>query len=316
MNGKISISVAIAFGITFLSLFLIQNSFPEQSENNTYQQFFSSEFDPNMKKILIFGSSHIGHLNIDYINNIFSKNGKNIVVYNLAQNSDTPERRIKTLNDAIPINPKIVFYSVSYLEFEIIKHDEDIFPLDIQNNIKNSINKLEIDTINPKLNTLKIIRGFLKDIGLPQKPEPTIFPSEHVPFFPLGELQTTIANEGELRRDLLIKKPGDIIIEYPDNIQVNYFKEIIKELQNNDVQVVIFIAPLHKTYLENVPENTKNNFDRILNEVSNEFDVKIYDFSDTYADLPIWNNSDHVAYNDKSIVFSDDIAKMIMNEVG
>jgi len=315
MNEKIAISVVIAFGITFFSL-LVQNSSSEQSENNIYQQFFSSEFDPNMKKILFFGSSHLGHLNIDYINNIFSKNGKNMVAYNLAQPIDTPEKRIKTLNDVISLNPKIVFYGVSYLEFGIIKHDENIFPLDIQNNIKNSINKLEIDTINPKLITVKTIRGFLMDIGLSQKLEPTIFPSEHVPFFPLGELQTTIANEGELRRDLLTKNLGDILTEHQDKIQVNYFKEMIKELQNNDIQVVIFIDPLHRIYLENIPENTKNNFDRILNEVSNEFDVKIYDFSDKYADLPIWHNLDHVAYNEKSIVFSDDIAKMIMNEVG
>ena len=97
--------------------------------------------------------------------------------------------------------------------------------------------------------------------------------------------------------------------------QVRYFKEIIELLQKNDVQVIIFVLPQQKYFLDLVPEDDQAIFYASLEEIKNEFDIKIYDLSDDYADLNIWMDHNHVAYNKKSMIFSDDIYKIISKEM-
>ena len=48
-----------------------------------------------------------------------------------------------------------------------------------------------------------------------------------------------------------------------------------------------------------------------ISDIPKEFNVEIYDLSDDYADLNIWMDHNHVAYNKKSMIFSDDIYKII-----
>ena len=97
--------------------------------------------------------------------------------------------------------------------------------------------------------------------------------------------------------------------------QVGYLKEIIRLLQNNDTEVIIFVFPQQKYFLDLVPEDDKAIFYAGLEEIKSEFNVKIYDLSDNYAVLNIWMDHNHVAYNKKSMIFSDDIYKIIIKEM-
>ena len=67
-------------------------------------------------------------------------------------------------------------------------------------------------------------------------------------------------------------------------------------------------------YLDELPKSTKISLDNVLKSISEKYDVEIYEFEEKYADLEIWNNVDHVAYNNKSIIFSNQIAEMILKE--
>ena len=80
-------------------------------------------------------------------------------------------------------------------------------------------------------------------------------------------------------------------------------------------KVIIFILPQQKYFLDSVPEDDKAIFYASLEEIKSEFNVKIYDLSDDYADLNIWMDHNHVAYNKKSMIFSDDIYKIISKEM-
>jgi len=78
---------------------------------------------------------------------------------------------------------------------------------------------------------------------------------------------------------------------------------------------VIFKTPLHPFYHDIVPESEKNAFDSLLDNVTKEFNIKIYDFSEKYSEMQVWADTTHVAYNENSLIYSDDISKMIILEI-
>mgnify|MGYP000147058854 FL=1 len=49
--------------------------------------------------------------------------------------------------------------------------------------------------------------------------------------------------------------------------------------------------------------------------MTEEFEIKMYNFTNKYSDLNIWQNPTHVSYNMDAIIFSEDIANIIIQEV-
>lgn len=90
---------------------------------------------------------------------------------------------------------------------------------------------------------------------------------------------------------------------------------MINNLKMNGINVVLFTTPLHKIYLDELPNSEKQTFDEILERIKKGTNVKIYDLTDKYSDLPIWTNISHVAYNKNATIYSEDIAKIILGEI-
>jgi len=316
MNGKIVLSVLIAFIVTFGLLFTIQ--FMPKDSNNEIEKdsFFSQKFVPETNIAFLLGSSQIGHLNTTYIIDTITNDFDDYDLFNLAVNSDDPKERAESIDKIISLHPKIVFYGISYRDFETESSfdEKSILPdfrILVEDNIPN-----ELESINPQLITRRAIRDILNDTSIVMLPVYDIHPP-NTPFFSLGNLQTKIIDDDELQRQTLIilPSPKDLYIAPSNNEQVRFFKQIIHELQENKIKVVIFTTPLHKIYLNELNQESKDTFNKILNEVLNEFDVKIYNYTDKYSDLPVWNNLDHLAYNENSMMFSEDIAEMILLEI-
>ena len=78
---------------------------------------------------------------------------------------------------------------------------------------------------------------------------------------------------------------------------------------------MIFTTPLNKLYLDELSESTEKSLKYILNDISEKYGITIYEFEERYSDLNIWNNVDHIAYNNKSLIFSDEIAEMVLQEI-
>ncbi len=317
MNLKIVLGVFIAFVIVFGSLYLAIN-FLDKSERIDYKkEFFSSQLEANKDRILLLGSSHIGHLNMTHITKQILNKNSDFIVYNLADNGDSPKFRYDDLEEIISLKPKIVFYGISYRDFnqslELANSQTNDF--DIKNSIEEIIPK-EVKSINPQLLTRKAIRNILDDTGIIKKPTYEIKPP-NTPFFALGDLQTKISDQNDLQRQLLIvlPDPAKIQFDFKDNEEIEKFQSIINTLQDEEINVVLFTTPLNRIYLDELSESTKISFKDILKDISEKNRVKIYEFEEKYADLNIWNNLDHVAYNNKSIIFSDEIAKMILQEI-
>jgi len=280
-------------------------------------EFYSKKIESSVNKVFLLGSSHIGHLNMTYIIDYVSKNNPNYTVYNLGENGDAPKIRHQTLSKIIKLKPVMVFYGVSYRDFNVPSEttDPNVWNPDIKQYVSKNVPN-EFESINPQLLTRKAIRAFLNDTGIVKSPVYDIQPP-NTPFFALGKLQTRIVDNDELQRQMLIvlPPPSKIQISLEENEETVFFKKIIKELQENNITVVIFTTPLPKAYLDEVSELLDSSFQETLNEIVNEYEVKIFDFKNKYSNLNIWNNPDHVAYNENSIVFSKELAEIISEEI-
>ena len=191
MNGKIVLSVFIAFIVTFGLLFTIQ--FMPKDSNNEIEKdsFFSQKFDLETNRVFLLGSSHIGHLNSTYIIDTITNDFDDYDVFNLAVNSDNPKERAESIDKIISLHPKIVFYGISYRDFETESSfdEKSILPdfkILVEDNIPN-----ELESINPQLITRRAIGDVLNDISIVKAPVYDIHPP-NTPFISLSNLQTKI----------------------------------------------------------------------------------------------------------------------------
>ena len=321
MNKTILISILLALTFSFLIFYTFHEFFPPQKISDVKDHpFFAENKNSASEKILLLGGSGAVQLDSTMINQLLNKNYENHVFYNLAYNADTPKQRYKSINETIMLKPKLVLYGMTYFDLNgfywinTIKNPQPLPTIGL-----NPAALLAYDDpfleINPKETTLNFIRASFADADFfPEKSNR--FQLENAPFSFFDEYQTIIADDDDLKK--ISPEHVKIHVNQNESVtkeQVRYFKEIIELLQKNDVQVIIFVLPQQKYFLDLVPEDDQTIFYASLEEIKSEFDIKIYDLSDDYADLNIWMDHNHVAYNKKSMIFSDDIYKIISKEM-
>ena len=321
MNKTILISVLLALTFSFLIFYAFHESFPPQKVSDIKDHpFFVENKNSDSKKILLLGGSGAAQLDSTMINQLLSKDYENHIFYNLAYNADTPKQRYKSINETIMLKPELVLYGITYFDLNgfywinTIKNPQPLPTIGL-----NPAALLAYDDpfleINPKETTLNFIRESFGDTGFfPEKADR--FQLENAPFSFFDEYQTIIADDNDLKK--IRAESVKTHVNQNEAItkeQVRHLKEIIELLQNNDIKVIIFVLPQQKYFLDLIPEDDKAIFYASLEEIKSEFNVKIYDLSDDYADLNIWMDHNHVAYNKKSMIFSDDIYKIISKEM-
>ena len=321
MNKIILISVLIALTFSFLIFYTFHEFFPVQKTSDVKDHpFFAENKNSDSEKILLLGGSGAVQLDSTMINQLLNKNYENHVFYNLAYNADTPKQRYKSINETIMLKPELVLYGITYFDlngFYWVNTEKNTQPLPTIE--LNPAALLSYDDpfleINPKETTLNFIRESFGDTGFfPEKADR--FQLENAPFSFFDEYQTIIADDNDLKK--IRAESVKTHVNQNEAItkeQVRHLKEIIELLQNNDIKVIIFVLPQQKYFLDLIPEDDKAIFYASLEEIKSEFNVKIYDLSDDYADLNIWMDHNHVAYNKKSMIFSDDIYKIIIKEM-
>jgi hypothetical protein len=304
MNGRIGLVLLTVFIIVFSGLFYFNSIFSNISED----KFYSQEFDLSKKKILIYGSSHLVQLNSTYITEKIEDNSNEYSLFNMAENADTPKRRSLNVDKDLKIKPELIVYGIGFRDFNLLENEKeeskikliDIIPFDTT----------ELESLNPKLTTLEALRAIVIEVFT--KNEKSTVPYPNTSIFS-NRNQEIILNENELKKNN--ETFGKMLIPIEKNEQVEYFKLIIKKLKENNIKVIIILTPHHKIALDQIPENEKNNFYQILFNIEQELDVKIYDFTNKFSDLPIWRDTTHVAYNEKAIIFSHELSQIIIQEI-
>lgn len=215
----------------------------------------------------------------------------------------------------LALKPKIIVYGISYRDFEsktLIENDW-LRPDQLVGYI------LQIDTtpfqINPKLTTLQAIRDAVNDDELFASRRQMTIPN--TPFFPYHEDQLVIIPNAAINNMAGTTEGAGLFVETPEKTrQLVYLKKMIDVFSDNEIKIALFSAPLHQTYLADLPDTSKTNFSLILDDVAKNHDVKLYNYTSKYSQLNIWANTDHVAYNKMSMVYSEDIAQIILGEAG
>ena len=313
MNGKITLCVIISFFFTFTLLFSTNASSLDPTPSLFNYEFFTQEFEPDKKIIFLLGSSNVGQLNVTKINEIVSSQHRDHEIFNLAYNADTPKIRFNSIEETISLKPEYVFYGVSFIDFRSPTEKENIF--DIKFSFAQLLPNNTIEKFNPKFNTIEKIKETFVSTDLFPPPR-KFFSVPNTPFFEYNEDSTTILTEDELKRGLPLSGVYASEINLTDDHQeVQHFEKIISEFQKNNIKVVIFTTPVHNLYYNALSDSVKDDFNKLLERISNDYDVKIYDFSNEFGDMDIYWDLIHVSYNEKSLVYSESAAKIILKEI-
>ena len=326
MNGRIAGSLLVVFAIVFSFYFTLNAFFPMDNSDMLNDPFFSMEEDPENELAFLMGNSAVAQLNSTRVDQNVSKNFEEYTVYNVAYNGDTPNIRILNIDKLSALKPKIIFYGLSYDTFilsgmemnAIDKKNQSLLP-DPGYAFGQLIekNNQEYGPFNPKITILKAIRSTLDFTGLFPPTTANKIYLENAPFSYFAEYQRLIhTDSANLERYTSVEEIQNIKILYSEeNLKIQNFKEIIRKLQQQDTSVVIFLPPLHSTYLSNIQPDVNKKFEKIISDVEQEFNVTIYDFRDRYVDLPIWMDVTHIAYHPDSMIYSQEIADMILSEL-
>jgi predicted glycosyltransferase len=242
-----------------------------------------------------------------------SQNYDDHTVYNLSYNTDVPSKRQRTIDEIMELNPKIVFYGISDLEFRSVISTERLAlnaeHADIQNILLNTIGS---EFSNPQFISLQAIREIGQKIDMGKK-ESRLF-QPYTPFFEYHNEQFTIKNNNDIEIQFLKSKEEFVISSPSENKELSILKDMINKLQKRGIKVVLFTTPYHRVYLDSLNNEQKSSFDSILNELQKS-NMTIYRLDDKYADMPIWYNFDHISYTKNSIIYSEDIARLIISEI-
>ena len=332
MKRQIIFSVLISFLISFLLLVIFltyqyNNEHVDISDNtigdNTsfaFQKKFYAEIPQSSQKIFIIGSSQISWLNTTQIHNYLLKN-YDYQVYNLALSSDTPIQRLETIDLIIDAKPSLVVYGISPRDFQNVQQTTNIFetstifspsPHKIFNDLFDSFTnffKFNYDLFkSPKFVTLKAIRGTPKSTD-------ELIKLENTPFFSIGiDMRNTKSNL-ELKSTFIILPQFEKIESLEKNKHFSALKEIIKKTSESNIKVILLVLPQNKIYLDHMSNSDKESFNLILDEFQKKPNVTIYTLFENYKDHSIWHDIYHPAINQNTSFYSEDVAKMILQEL-
>jgi hypothetical protein len=293
---KIAFLMIISFIFSF-SLYFLFETFSDPHYTIGEPERYPIIFEFNSKIIVLEGTSQTYQVNATRINDYLESIHSDFYVYNFAGYGYLLET-----DDFKSISPAIILYGISYRDFYVEKENEDNV-LDINNLFTNIILEInnELGNKNPKALTLQIIR---KSIGNKE-----VFPE------PIDNI-INIASDDVLRTQVYYSDVNfHKITPYNENPNVKKLENIIKMNKDKGIKMIIFHPPFHKYYLDLISDESKENFKDIMDIISNKYDIKIYDLHEKYADLKIWSDLVHVAYNPDSMIFTDDISKIILEEI-
>ncbi len=315
MNKKIIFSLLLSMVITVIVLYYDMDLYLHIYDPN-WRGIASSVNNQDKPNIFIVGASNVYSINSTYIMDYLMKNDQNYDVYNLADMSDTPSHRLKSLEHIISLKPKIIIYGVSMTDFEkpYSRTDDEI-----------DKNETMMEILHPKksfTNILSYLTDYDTEEKFPRSPkEKTILflkyiirgpEYSHNPFInfktvPISDQSTLESYESEI---------GFRGIDVSDNNKEKIaLQQIINELQKNNIKVILFTAPYHKIFLNKVTNDDEVEFTSLLKNMTKQYDVNVYFIHRNYENLDIWRDPYHIAVNSRAGIYTDDIAKIIMSEI-
>ena len=313
MNYKIMFSVIFAILVVTVIFAFSTDLYIQVYDPNWHGIINSSKsVDSSKGKIFIVGSSNINAIDATSINEQLSNEQKNYLVYNLADQGDNPIRRASSIDNIISHKPEFVLYGVGLWDFQkpishLQSHSASDFLLQPGDFFK-SLFQDNIDLygygpgkifISPKDRSLTSVKYILRG------------PDQ--PYHPFIKFEPTPIHSNEKLVEVFGWPENNGLDVTEENKKIIALNQIIHKLQKNDIKVILFSYPHSKALYTFEPQDLKD-FQRMLNNKSNEFDIPIYSLHEKYVDLEIWRETLHVAIHPDAQIYTDDILKIILKE--
>ena len=313
MNYKIMFSVIFAILVVTVIFAFSTDLYIQVYDPNWHGIINSSKsVDSSKGKIFIVGSSNINAIDATSINEQLSNEQKNYLVYNLADQGDNPIRRAGSIDNIISHKPEFVLYGVGLWDFQkpishLQSHSASDFLLQPGDFFK-SLFQDNIDLygygpgkifISPKDRSLTSVKYILRG------------PDQ--PYHPFIKFEPTPIHSNEKLVEVFGWPENNGLDVTEENKKIIALNQIIHKLQKNDIKVILFSYPHSKALYTFEPQDLKD-FQRMLDNKSNEFDIPIYSLHEKYVDLEIWRETLHVAIHPDAQIYTDDILKIILKE--
>lgn len=313
MNYKIMFSVIFAILVVTVIFAFSTDLYIQVYDPNWHGIINSSKsVDSSKGKIFIVGSSNINAIDATSINEQLSNEQKNYLVYNLADQGDNPIRRAGSIDNIISHKPEFVLYGVGLWDFQkpishLQSHSASDFLLQPGDFFK-SLFQDNIDLygygpgkifISPKDRSLTSVKYILRG------------PDQ--PYHPFIRFDPTPIHSNEKLVEVFGWPENNGLDVTEENKKIIALNQIIHKLQKNDIKVILFSYPHSKALYTFEPQDLKD-FQRMLDNKSNEFDIPIYSLHEKYVDLEIWRETLHIAIHPDAQIYTDDILKIILKE--
>jgi len=314
MNYKIMFSIIFAILVVTVIFAFSMDLYIQIYDPNWHGIINSNKsMDSTKGKIFIVGSSNTYAINATSINEQLSNEQKNYLVYNLADQGDNPTRRLSSIDNIISHKPEFVLYGIGIWDFvkpisklqshsaiDFLLQPGDFFKSLFQDNIDlygYGQGKIFISPKDRSLTSLKyILRG----------------PDQ--PYHPFIKFEPTSIHSNETLVEDFGWPDNNGLDVTEENKKIIALNQIIHKLQKNDIKVILFSYPHSKALYTFQPQDLKD-FQRMLNNKSNEFTIPVYFLHEKYVDLEIWRETLHVAIHPDAQIYADDILKIILKEI-
>jgi hypothetical protein len=314
----LKLKIAFFFSVSILSAFLlliivqlpIYETKIMEDENFVYEKLVTDNQNFS-KSILLLGSSHVLTLNDTHIQQSLNEKFDNFHFINLGKNGDRPIKRVNDLDIILKEKPALVLYGVGFRDFSLLrpasetifKQPESLLP-DPKTFFRNNLFSLYVNLGNnfgflesPKIITLQTIRNELQITLIEENKN--------------LRQSNLIKSENELKNLIQLDPPVHEIPNFSINKDFHAISDLIFKLNQNNIDVIIFTTPHSKFYHDSIPEKSYNNFRKIIDELKKSYDLEVYHLDNKYIDLDIWRDNEHVAKNEKAIIFSNDILNIL-----
>lgn len=346
---KTSIAASIALIVSFTMLFAYLTYGAANPVDVSNEKFSFAGADSGEKRVFLLGSSYVERLNSTYIKQYLSDNGlQQFQVYNIAKNgAGNPSQQIQYLEPMVSSHPTVIVYGLGFRELGYKPYTNNVpscapggsttpfegnatntsFSTPSVQDVASYLQKIipvKVDYFSnladPKHVTVDLLKSYFEE---------NITSNTEVGAVSTGNNSTSGAvnqNLFEKREPIFvdiksldeINKPLDYTVHVcPDdmNNELTKLNEMVSTFKQNNIDVILFVPPFSQSYLNAVGNDGIHAFLTTLGKFATDNNLKLYDLHDKYVTLNIWADAQHVAQNPKVVIYSDDIAKIVLGEL-
>ena len=308
--------LGFALSITLGMLYFLMDQYIYIYDPEWNGIFSNEEIIIDGKLIFLIGDSQVYSIDVDSISEELSVNEIDYEIYNLAVMSDTPTKRMNSMMHLVNLEPDVIIYGISMSYFEKSRDYKSEF--------------FDHEFLEYLSNPNEFFRNFFSYVinsdlseKFPTSPKDRMIQS--IKYILRGPDYSTHPFINYNKNDILSQ--DEIISIYKDdtsfrgididmnNEQFLVVNKMIETFESNGIKVLIFTSPYNELFFESVSEKDLVNFEYMIETISKKYNIKTLYLHEKFAKKEIWIDPYHVAVNENSRIYADEIKNWLLIEL-